>query len=416
MLMSVFAAGSTLAALVNEPAETFCNRPHLLGEFGGVRSQLETNGVEICPIYTGEILGEATGSHGGNRFIYDHNLNLPLTLDLEKLASWNGATFHANAFWIAGRSLTEDSIGDLANVSNISGYRTLRLNELWLEQLFLDKHASIKVGMIAVDTEFFASASASLFINSSFGAFSLVAANLPNTPIYPVAAPAVRLGYDLNSHFHVMAGIFDGDSGAQDVNKSGTDFHISDSDGALIFSEISFTPHPDADEKSLASIFKLGAFIHTKDIQTWSAQTSNANVPGSPNFGIYGVAESDLYKHDGKKITAFIRGGGAPGNRDVIGWYGDCGFNFSGFLPGRADDVAGIAFARSSFSSGFSRWQQIANATNPFDSEMVIEATYKAQITPWWIVQPDVQVVLTPGGEKTSSTAVVVGIRTSVSF
>ena len=200
------------------------------------------------------------------------------------------------------------------------------------------------------------------------------------------------------------------------MNKNGTDFHLARGDGALIFSEAQFTPLPDADDKTLGGILKLGGFLHTKRTQTWDAQLNGDNSGGSVNYGFYGVAEQDLFKRDGKRVTGFLRGGGAPGHHNVIGWYFDTGFNFTGFLPGRDNDVAGIAFARSSFSRSFSDYQQAANATDSFNAEMVIEATYRAQLTPWWMLQPDLQIILTPGGERNSGNAVVLGLRTAILF
>jgi porin len=406
---------SDCAGTTNEPPKTLWNRDTLLGDLCGVRPRLAEHGISFVPVYTGEVMGETGGAYDGNRAVYAHNLNLPLDVDLEKLAGWRGALFHVNAFWIAGRGLTEDTIGDLANVSNINAYRTFRLNELWLEQSF-GENLSVKAGNIAVDTEFFSSAASALLINSSFGTFSLIAANLPNSPIYPVAAPAVRVALHAGKHWTFQAAVFDGDCLAQDVNKNGTDFHLAAGDGALIFSEVQFTPHPDADDKTLASVFKLGGFLHTKRTQTWAAQFNGETGGGSVNYGIYGVAEQDLYKRDGKSITAFVRGGGAPGNRSVIGWYVDVGVNFKGFVPGRDNDVAGIAFARSTFSRSFSDYTQATDGTDEINSEMVIEATYRAQLTPWWMLQPDLQIILTPGGEKSAAHAVVLGLRTAISF
>ncbi len=416
IILGGLTAANIFADGTNEPPATLWNRATLLGDLGGVRPKIAEHGFSFTPVYTAEVMGELAGENSGSRIVSAQQLALPFDVDLEKSIGWRDALFHANAFWITGRGLTEDNIGDLANVSNINAFRTFRLNELWLQQTLWDKKISVKAGAIAVDTEFFSSACSGLFINSSFGTFSLIAANLANTPIYPVAAPAVRVAMRAGTHWNFLAGIFDGDCLAQDVNKNGTDFHIASGDGALIFSEAQFTPHPDADDKTLASIFKLGGFLHTKRTPTWDAQLNGDNSGGSVNYGFYGVAEQDLYKRDGKRVTAFLRGGGAPGNRNVIGWYFDTGFNFTGFLPGRDNDVAGIAFARSSFSRSFSDYQQAANATDSFGAEMVIEATYKAQLTPWWMVQPDLQIILTPGGEKNSGNAVVLGLRTAVSF
>lgn len=424
MKMNLVATGICMASSVviaqdtgtNAPDHSFWKRDTLTGDWGGFRSKLADLGIDFSPVYTGEVMNEAAGGHAGNRTIYDHNLNLPLTVDLEKALGWRGATFHANAFWLAGRSLTDDCIGDLANISNISAYPTWRLNELWLAQTFWDKKASIKIGSLATDSDFFVPAASALFLNSSFGCFSLIAANLPNPPIYPVAAPGVRFWVQPDPRVYFQVGIYDGDSGAQDVNKNGTDFHLAQADGALIFSEIGYNLHPGADDKTLDGALKIGSFIHTKSLQTWSHLIAGSGDPQSLNFGVYGIAEHDLYKRDGQKLTGFIRGGGAPDDRNVIGWYLDAGLNFTGLLPGRANDVAGIAFARSTFSRSYGDYVQATDGFRLSGAEMVIEATYRAQITPWWTVQPDLQIILAPSGDPKCDTALVVGLRTGISF
>jgi len=226
----------------------------------------------------------------------------------------------------------------------------------------------------------------------------------------------VRFAAQAGPHWHFQTGIFDGDALAQDVNKNGIAFHLAQGDGALIFSEVSFKPHPNADDHTLANTFKLGGFYHTLRQPTWAAQTGGASSGGGADFGIYGLVEQELYKDGNKKITAALRGGGAPAYRNVIGWYVDVGLNFTGFLPGRENYVAGVGFARSSFSRSFSDFQQATSGTSPYDAEMIFEATYKAQLTPWWTLQPDLQVIFTPGGQKSSGDAIVLGLRTAVNF
>jgi porin len=46
----------------------------------------------------------------------------------------------------------------------------------------------------------------------------------------------------------------------------------------------------------------------------------------------------------------------------------------------------------------------------------VIEATYAAQITPWLVVEPDIQLILNPGGVTKSSDALVLGARAIINF
>jgi porin len=60
------------------------------------------------------------------------------------------------------------------------------------------------------------------------------------------------------------------------------------------------------------------------------------------------------------------------------------------------------------------------------DNETIIELTYQAQVTPWLIVQPDLQYVVHPGGNIPNPNvsgdntpikdALVMGLRTAIKF
>jgi porin len=50
------------------------------------------------------------------------------------------------------------------------------------------------------------------------------------------------------------------------------------------------------------------------------------------------------------------------------------------------------------------------------DYEAVVELTYRAQLTPWFALQPDVQWVIHPGATGTLDDALVLGLRAQVSF
>lgn len=395
--------------LSQEP-ETLWARANLLGDAWGARNLMENYGFEFDPVYTGEVFGNVSGGMKEG-IVYDHSVNLPLTIYLDKLANWwDGGTIHANALWIAGRSLSTDKVGDISGTSNIAGYPTVRLQELWYQQTFWNMRASVKVGVLAADAEFFTSDTASLFINGTFGAFTLVGANLPDPPVYPMAAPAVRLLVQPIPQFYAQAGIYAGTTGDQDVNKGGVQFPLDVHDGSLIFSEVGWLVNQAAGDRGLVGTYKLGSFVHTANFADWNT----GNGEGA-NYGIYGVADQELYQHGGKSIAAFVRVGYAPANVNTIDWYFDAGLNFSGFIPGRLLDTAGVAIARSNFSHEFSD-SQVAGGSNPFTQETVVEATYKAQITPWWTAQPDFQYIFNPSGQQGSRDAAVIGLRTTITF
>ena len=58
--------------------------------------------------------------------------------------------------------------------------------------------------------------------------------------------------------------------------------------------------------------------------------------------------------------------------------------------------------------------------------EAVLEVSYQARISPWWILQPDLQLIAHPGGSvappfpappaRPISNALVIGLRSSITF
>jgi porin len=173
-------------------------------------------------------------------------------------------------------------------------------------------------------------------------------------------------------------------------------------------------------DSGLPGTYRLGSFVHTADYDNWGSQAQNALGTGprqgaGTNYGVYGVMDQQVYTHGDESISYFVRSGGAPSNVNFVDWYVDSGFNFTGFIPGRKTDIAGLAVARSHVSSNYSD-SQILQGDAPFTAESVLEATYKIQLAPWWNIQPDFQYIITPGGEQGAHNATVIGLRTSVTF
>ena len=403
---------------------TLFRRDTLLGNLGGLRTDLLDLGVAVSPVYFGEVQGNPTG--GIERGVtYDGLLNVGLDIDLDRVTRGlsSDLTFHANALWIHGQGLSTRKVGDFSNVSNISGYNTVRLQELWLEQGFWRKRASLRLGVLAVDAEFFTSSYSSLFLNGTLGAFTLVGANLPNPAIYPVAAPGVRLLVQPVSFFLFQAGVYGGDSGgSQDENTHGINFNLRSGDGAVVFSEVWYLRNQSPGDRGLTGTYKLGSFVHTgsRNFPTFSSQARVALGTGvleqrSTNFGFYGVIDQELLKSGGKTVGVFVRGGYAPGDVNFVNWYVDGGFNFTGFIPKRYSDVAGFAVAHSQVSDAFSRSDRAQGGVG-YSAETVFEASYRVQLAPWWNVQPDLQYIFNPSGARGSHDALVLGVRSAVVF
>jgi porin len=404
----------------------FLDQDLMTGDWGGFRKTLEDDGVKFTPVLYGEVFGNPSGgaSHGT---VFDGLLDLNLDLDLDKMSdgTLSDTIIHADADYIYGSSLSENFIGDFSDTSNIAGYNSLRLQNLWIQKQLWEKRIAVKAGNISIDgpNEFFQSTSASLFINGTFGAFTFIAGNVPNAPVYPVASPGIQIQFLPTSAYYVQAGVFgmDANSDPEVNNKNGTRFALASRSGILIMSEAGYLLNQSPNDRGLTGTYRLGSFVHTMNYNNWGSQAANNLGTGvlqssGTNYGVYAVMDQQIYANaEDRAISLFVRSGGAPSNVNFVDWYVEGGFNFNGFIPGRKDDIAGIAVARSHVSDNFSD-SQIEQGNAPFTAETALEATYKVQLAPWWNVQPDFQYIVTPGGELGAHNATVVGLRTTVAF
>jgi porin len=100
--------------------------------------------------------------------------------DLTKLAGLTGATFRVNAYQIQGRNLSADNIFNYSTISGLAARPTTRLFELWIEQKLFADTASLRIGQLTADNQFFLSEFGnSLFINVTFGWSNLFIQDLP---------------------------------------------------------------------------------------------------------------------------------------------------------------------------------------------------------------------------------------------
>src|SRR4029077_21045352 len=115
--------------------------------------------------------------------------------DLDKIAGLSGATFHINAYVIHGRGLSTFNIfnSSISRVGSIEAAVGSALRGLGRTGAFW-RMASIRIGQLGADTEFFISDIAALYINGTFGWPDITLPDLPSFggPNYPLATPGVR--------------------------------------------------------------------------------------------------------------------------------------------------------------------------------------------------------------------------------
>jgi porin len=424
----------------------FFNQDYLLGNFWGERSKLADEGFTLRPIYSAETFGNPVGgAHQGA--IYEGLLDLELDLDFKKMAGWDGAV-HVSSYFPTGRSLTTNDTHDLFRVSDIDSYNTILLFEAYYEQRLDDGKVSVRLGQLSADTEFFISTASANFLNSTYGWPAILSNNVP-APNYPYAAPGVRLQLSPDARWTFRAGVYAGDPAPDRIgdpnpnrtpgsnyDNKGTAFNINGSDGFFNIDELVFNLNQGEKDTGLPGTYKVGGWMHTGTFSNLRYDNDDRPLASSASdghpqavdgdYGFYFVADQTVWQDKSQpdqpqNVEAFVRGGNAEGDRSTFDYYFDAGVVFNGLIPGRPSDTFGVATAYGHIGSGLAGDVADDDALNgsstPIpDYEANVELTYFAQIAKWWTVQPDLQVLLHPGGSSAIPNALVLGVRTTVTF
>lgn len=315
---------------------------------------------------------------------------------------------------------------NIFTVSNIAGFNTFRMNELWFQQNFLSNRISIRLGQLAADSQFSVSTYDTVFLNATFGWSPDLYTNIPNGgPAYPMGAPGVQLALTPWNWLTYQGGVFQGNVFAQNVNRHGFRWDLSPSNGYFSIHELIFRTNQGAGANGLPGEFKIGGWFDT-------APDPGAGSTQPWNYGLYFIADQMVYRVpqppsvpviaiSGKQTAAapltdkglgiFTHIGFAPWNSSVINFYVEGGLNYKGLIPTRDNDVLGVAFAYGHLNNNP---QGNDGSSNP-GYEMVLETTYQIELTPWLSLQPDVQYVIHPSGADIAN-ALVLGAHATVSF
>ena len=348
--------------------------------------------------------------------------------------------------WLSGRDASEDLAGNFLTISNIAGFNTLRMMELWFQQNLLEDKISLRLGQLTADSEFVISEYAGTFINATFGWPPFLYTNLPaGGPGYPIGTLGARLSLNPVDWFTFQSAVFQGNVYDQDVNRHGFRWRLDSENGLLFLNEAQVRWNQRDEETGLPGQTKAGMWIQTGQLADVLAESRS-----SGNYGWYFILDQMLYREpspelprpsgkslDGKSLAYdedgksfktpitmeksdqglgwFGRIAFTKEDRNFVNFYFDTGLTYKGLIPTRDQDTLGIGFAYAQLGNS-ARNTLIDEGSVGVGAEVVLEVTYQAQITPWLIVQPDLQYIINPGGTQDFSNALVIGARAAITF
>lgn len=427
--------------------EDLWTRPELF-EFAA-RKQWEAAGVTFSGGNLNEYLGNLSGGQGrvfdgaGQNF-------LGVTLDLQKLVGWNGATFVTTYSQRYGVNQAAEAGIPAAQLTNeIYGRgQVVRLTDLHLEQSLFNNVLDIKVGRMPIGSDF-------QFQRCDFINLTLCGGqvgNIVGSFVYnwPVSQWGGVAKVSFLTDWAVRVGVYDRNPLylSNNVTYAGLPSWPTDSVGALIPVELNWTPKFGA---LPAGDWRIGYMYSTE-----SAPSALTNVVGAPEA--LANAVDDITYH-GRRVFYFSLMQPLTGDRNssnpkaglfvfANGAFADQQTNYQtsqinfgvvqhGIGPWRPDDEIGVGFGETTMNGNVASVQAGVNTYNilqgqfgvgayPAHTEWVGEVYYGIQATGWLNVKLDAQYIHDPGGFNASANnlidgqsnkdAFLLGFRTTVNF
>lgn len=359
------------------------------------------DGIDLSVEYTADYITALSGADDADGEFLD-NLDIGLTLDLDRLAGWRGATFYAHLLNNSGEA-PNDQIGTLQGVDNIEVDRQrLRLYEVWLEAAL--GAGSVRAGLYDLNSEFYVNEAAGLLIAPAFGVGSELAATGANGPsIFPSTALSVRIAYPISEHALVRFAALNASAGVLgDPDGVETSFD----EGALLIGEFSWQGE---------TTFSAGGWTYTDEQDDIRDVDGGGDPISRRTFGAYMTLERGLWSDDSsaRAVTGFARVGVSDGDTTPFtgGW--QAGVLIARVFDARPDSQISFGVNQGRLSDKH-RANEVDVGVNAAAAETGFELTYSDQITPWLRVQPDLQFVIDAAGDRDRDDLWVAGLRIAI--
>lgn len=343
--------------------------------------------------YTADVIGTVAGERRAGRFLDN--------LDLIAERKFGGLTAHAHLLSNSGGA-PNDVAGTLQGIDNIEVARPrAKVYELWVEHALPDPRFSLRAGLYDLNSEFYATEAAGLLIAPPFGIGSELASTGPNGPsIFPSTAVAVRARFMSEDGVYAQAAALNAQAGAPG-DPGGTDLGFDA--GALLIAE--------AGVRGDLGGFGVGAWRYTERQDDLRDLSPSGAPAGRTAQGAYVLGERRLFgQDDGRAVTGFVRAGVSDGDTTPFAGGWQAGLLVSRPFAGRPDSAISIGVHQGILTDKH-RANGADSGLDLGPAESGLELTYADALAPGVTLQPTLQYVRRPAGDRHTRDAVVLGVR-----
>jgi porin len=427
------ASGTEGPANIEAPAKPKNTQPppqHVLGDWAGLRTKLNHNGVNLSLEYIGQFATDVSGGRrtGGD---YAQQLEFKVDFDWDKIAGLTDFTTHTDFVNRLGRNLSKDYIGDsiiqAQSVYGGGGNVAVHLAELYGEEKLASGAVDIAAGRLLVGEDFATSPLYCGFMNTAICGYPNSLAAKAGFSVFPNSTWGARIRVAPADYFYVQGGLYQVRPLAG--GRSGFNWGNSGTTGTYYPIEGGYEPLFGPDQ--LEGHYKLG-FAHDtsnypdllSDINGFPfAQTRNTPLEHSGRDSLYVLADQMLSRHGEGPGNGLVIMGGYVWSDEATSQFSRfsfLGLSDKGIISDRPDDSLGLLIARETISNELIATQEI-EASNGIplskmavgvqSDETVIETRYDISVEQGLSIMPDLQYVIHPGAARTYPDALVIGLQ-----
>ncbi len=392
----------------------YSGNQRLTGDWGGVRSDLESRGISLDLLMAAVYQQNA---HGGGNTHHAHQItgsvDTELRFETEPLGLWKGGELYVFGESGWGDGIDED-VGSLFGVNgDATGDVSIRVRELWYQQRFANDKVRVKVGKldlaVDIDTNAFANWEVTQFIHPAL----INTGNLP-LPEFGLGVVASVQPTDL---LYVTWASADAQADADETGFR-TAFHGADDFFHAL--EVGLTPAWETRWGKLPGAYRFILWYDPQPKQEFTIAADDDEEPPlrfkrddvgfAFNMDQMVLRENPAYADDTQGLGFFLRYGYAPEKINAIEHFWSLGAQYQGPIPTRDRDVLGFGFAQGMLSD------RLVTAQGFGGRESVYELYYSIAVFPCLTISPDVQYIRDTGGDSSGRDALVAGLRIVMAF
>ena len=428
-------AALSLGATSGYAADAFsADSQWMTGDWGGERTRLIEQGIDIKMDYVGEVGANLHGGYNDHKTArYSDQFGLGAALDLQKLLGWDNTQAKIQITNRNGQSISNDRVGDpragtLSSSQEVYGRgHMVRLTQLYIQHQLFDGKLDVKAGYFGEGEDFntFACDFQNLaFCGSQVGNW---ATNIWYN--WPVSQAALRVKYNLTPELYAQIGAYN-QNPSQLEHGNGFKLSGSGTKGTVLPVELVWSPKVDG----LPGEYRVGYYKSTapaddlrEDINGRDAATTGERYRvHNSKHGYWLVAQQQLTRHNGdasRGLNVAVNATFHDKATNIVDNYQSLMFVYKGPFDARPKDDVGIGFARIHVNDEVKKNAELANAAigvtdyndplySPLRStEYNYEINYGFHVTNWLTVRPNLQYITHPGGVDQVDNALVAGLK-----